>query len=418
MNVDKESILINKDPELTDKKVNNIIKSLKKIDSYLIPNNDTFKNKIKKLLSYNKYKTVEPPLYPHLKNKDIINRIELYNKITSNLNKQQLVSHNCLEIPKISDIKFIIDKNIILEKQIGSPSAMGTVFLSHYKNDINDKFATKFADPFFSVNINEYRILKQLTEIVLEDELPHFPLSYGHLLCYNDYNKISNSYNRLIITYNELANGDYKMFYKKFYNNDELILNAFTQIFISIMFFEYYLSMFHNDAHHGNFLFHKIESGGYFHYKLYNLDYYLKNVGYMWMIWDFGLVKKFEKNNDASIIRDYRRIINAFMNMPPNSEKIKDFIFNNNDNLINKYINIFIGYGWISSDYPYSNNINLIIKDFLNLLNEARYITDLSIIPTFNKLLLELMIKHNLLTTIKPDDKDIINNKPYIIENN
>ena len=106
------------------------------------------------------------------------------------------------------------------------------------------------------------------------------------------------------------------------------------------------------------------------------------------------------------------------MNMPDNSVKIKDFIFNNNDDLLNKYINIFIGYGWISSDYPYSNNINVIIKDFLNLLEEARNITDLSIIPIFNKLLLEMMVKHNLITTKRPNKEEIINLNPYVIDDN
>ena len=415
MDIDKitEEILIKKNPELNEKAINDIYNEMNKIRPIL-----PIKNKIKDLFKNNKYKTIEPPLYINSKNKDINHRIELYKTITSNLNKEKILSKNCLEIPNISDIKYIIDDNIILEKQIGSPSVVGTIFLSHYKKDVNNKFATKFADPFFSANINEYKILKQLSKIVLIEQIPHFPLSYGHLLCYNDYHKKNDNHNRLIISYNELANGDYKMFYKKFYDNDELILNAFTQIFISIMFFEYYLSMFHNDAHHGNFLFHKIEKGGYFYYNIYDTDYYIKNEGYMWLIWDFGLVKKFEKNNNASIIRDYRRIINAFMNMPDNSVKIKDFIFNNNDDLLNKYINIFIGYGWISSDYPYSNNINVIIKDFLNLLEEARNITDLSIIPIFNKLLLEMMVKHNLITTKRPNKEEIINFKPYVIDDN
>ena len=184
------------------------------------------------------------------------------------------------------------------------------------------------------------------------------------------------------------------------------------------MFFEYYLSMFHNDAHHGNFLYHKIDEGGYFYYKIYDVDYYIKNEGYVWLIWDFGLVKKFEKNNDATIIRDYRRIINAFMNIPDNSVKIKDFFFNiNNDDIIKQFYNIFIGYGWISNKYPYSDKINFIIKDFLHLLEEARNITDLSAIPLFNKLLLEMMIKHNLITTKRPNNDEIINLSPYIIEN-
>ena len=397
MNIDKN--------ELKHKEIYDKIKPLNLI-----------KNKLKQIFEKRGYKTIEPPLYLNSKNKDINHRIEVYDIISSYLNNAKVLSKNCLEIPKISDIKYIIDKNIILEKQIGSPSVMGSIFLSHYKNDINNKFATKFSNPLYSDNITEYKILKELSDIVLIEQIPHFPLSYGHLLCYNDYNRDDVDIHHLLITYNELANGDYKMFYKKFYNNDELILNAFTQIFICIMFFENYLSMFHNDAHHGNFLFHKIEKGGYFFYNIYDTDYYIKNEGYMWLIWDFGLVKKFRKNNSTPIITDYRRIINAFMNMPDLSVKIKDLILTN-DNLLEKYIKIFIGYGWISNEYPYSDNINLVIKDFLNLLEKSKNITNLKIIPTFNKLLLKMMIKHNLITTIKPNNDEIINEIPYIIEN-
>ena len=104
------------------------------------------------------------------------------------------------------------------------------------------------------------------------------------------------------------------------------------------------------------------------------------------------------------------------MNMPDLSVKIKDLILTN-DNLLEKYIKIFIGYGWISNEYPYSDNINLVIKDFLNLLEKSKNITNLKIIPTFNKLLLKMMIKHNLITTIKPNNDEIINEIPYIIEN-
>lgn len=327
MNIDeiKEEILIKKNPELNEKSINNIYDEINKIEPIL-----PIKNRFKKILLYKNYKTIEPPLYKNLKNKDINNRIKLYKTITSYLNNEKILSKDCLEIPNISDVKYIIDKNIILEKQIGSPSVVGSIFLSHYKNDINNKFATKFADPFFSTNINEYKILRQLTKIVLLKQIPHFPLSYGYLLCYNDYNKNNDYRNRLIITYNELANGDYKMFYKKFYNNDTLILNAFTQIYISIMFFQYYLSMFHNDAHHGNFLFHKIEKGGYFHYRIYNVDYYIKNEGYIWLIWDFGLVKT-SSSDKENRLDDYFRVNSFFKpsrsyNDPNKFALVKSFV--------------------------------------------------------------------------------------------
>ena len=193
MNVDeiKEEILIKKNPELNEKAINDIYNEIKPI----LP----IKNKFKNLFLQNNYKTIEPPLYTNSKNKNIYNRIKLYKTITTYLNNENILSKNCLEIPNISDIKYIINKNIILEKQIGSPSVVGSIFLSHYKDDVENKFATKFADPFFSTNINEYKILRQLTKFVLSKEIPHFPLCYGHLLCYHDYNKKNHYRNRLII---------------------------------------------------------------------------------------------------------------------------------------------------------------------------------------------------------------------------
>ena len=141
MNIDKN--------ELKHKEIYDKIKPLNLI-----------KNKLKQIFEKRGYKTIEPPLYLNSKNKDINHRIEVYDIISSYLNNAKVLSKNCLEIPKISDIKYIIDKNIILEKQIGSPSVMGSIFLSHYKNDINNKFATKFSNPLYSDNITEYKILK------------------------------------------------------------------------------------------------------------------------------------------------------------------------------------------------------------------------------------------------------------------
>jgi hypothetical protein len=43
------------------------------------------------------------------------------------------------------------------------------------------------------------------------------------------------------------------------------------------------------------FLYHKIKKGGYFHYNIYGKDYYLENLGYLWIIWDFELSISFDK---------------------------------------------------------------------------------------------------------------------------
>ena len=91
MNIDKN--------ELKHKEIYDKIKPLNLI-----------KNKLKQIFEKRGYKTIEPPLYLNSKNKDINHRIEVYDIISSYLNNAKVLSKNCLEIPKISDIKYIIDK--------------------------------------------------------------------------------------------------------------------------------------------------------------------------------------------------------------------------------------------------------------------------------------------------------------------
>lgn len=405
----EENLIINKNPEINKKIINKLINN-----NIFILNND-IKRKLQSLLISKEPKKTK--IFKGGISKNIHKRIYyyniLYNVIKQN-NKNNIQPINCLTYYNKNNIAYKIGKNIILEHRIGSKSVVGTVFLSYYIYDKTHKFATKITDYTFAVNLKEYDILAKLTKYVIEKKTPHFPICYGKILCLN-YDNNNKFYDKLIITFNELANGDLKMFYKKYYNNDEIMLNAFTQIYISLMTFYYYMQTFHNDAHYGNFLYHRIKPGGYFHYKIYNKDYYIKNIGYLWIIWDFGLIAPFKKNNKISIIRDYRRIINSFINDKSIITKIKDFINNNNDNILYKYINLFITYGWISNKYKYSNNINNIIGEFIDILDKTKYITDINLIPSLNKTLLKLMVKHNLILTTIDINEKIINDEPYII---
>ncbi len=46
------------------------------------------------------------------------------------------------------------------------------------------------------------------------------------------------------------------------------------------MFFYQETKYFHYDSHWGNFLYHKIKPGGYFHYNIFGNDYYIENYGF------------------------------------------------------------------------------------------------------------------------------------------
>ena len=280
-----------------------------------------------------------------------------------------------------------IGNNIILKKQIGTDSTYGVIYLSSFRDKINKiyKFAIKLmlVDKY---NKLEIEILKILKNSVIKGECPHFPILYANLVCRKFYNlKRRSSYKKSesnssieenIINYpeiirrnykngkfyfmlNELANGDLKTFINKYYNDNNLIQNALVQIYLSLLFFYKTTLHWHNDAHSGNFLYHKVKPGGYFYYNILGIDYFLENLGFLWVIWDFGFVTKFEtnakkQNKYKHINNDLTRIIKAFEN-----EKINNIIYDLYDK------NNTIGYTCYSNDNM-NNLIFFILKTFTN----------------------------------------------------
>jgi hypothetical protein len=238
-----------------------------------------------------------------------------------------------------------IGNRIILKKRIGTNSVYGIVYLSEFRE--KEKKLFTFASKVYEyVEIRakmELELLTKMTDLVRMDMCPHFPILYGYVLCekisnfdkdsfvksnpkaksasknLNNYPDLikKNKDKKIITTFNELANGDLWNFLKLNGTNTKLLINAIIQKFFSIMFFNYYTSRIHTDCHPGNFLYHKIKAGGYFHYNLFGEDYYLENLGILWVIWDFDLSLTLE---DAMLDKkffntqpDYLRVLNAYI---------------------------------------------------------------------------------------------------------
>ena len=410
----------------------------------LIKKNRQFKNSsevkkdigkfIKPLMRINRMTTIQ-------------NRIKYYRILHKYINSRKKYEDNCLRLYKYTNSGnsiYRIGNRVILDKQIGMDSEYGSVFLSHYR--LNNKkfgklftFATKISDGSSYKNQNEYLVLKDLTDCVLREECPHFPISFGKLECrkqnikdinikYISDNSPSfksqksssfakllenlpkNIYNtpHIMITMNELADNDSEHFINLYHTNDKLIWNALIQIMISIMFFHKYTNAHHRDTHSGNFLYHKITPGGYIHYNLYGKDFYLENLGFLWVIWDFGLMQPFSNsrliNNNKYgfgdpniiIIKDYLKFItSAFMHKSMNS-----YIIDTNK------------FGRDMTEFLY------ILYD--ELLKPQFNTTDLNVLPNLDKEIIRILFNfpyaHNTLRTEIFTDEDIINeNKPYII---
>ena len=301
-----------------------------------------------------------------------------------------------------------IGKNIILEKKLGT-GGYGVVYKAYFR--LNSVKYRKLGKMFKMVvkiceitdkNKKEIEILTKLTALILKMVCPHFPISYGYLICNKKnekvYSKISSaisSYDRissikinprffsfrsksnLYLIVNEYANNTFPYMLEYIFKKYELnvasfiLNNMIIQCLISIIFFQKYIKMVHYDTHIYNFLVHYIKEGGYYHYNIYGKNYYLKNTGYLIVINDFGLAKPINKN---LIKRDF-----------------KMFLLSLNKRLIKR-------------------NIEFISQDLVNFLK------NISLNKKYlYKYLFDFMHKYfpNNLITSKPSN--IINKKPFII---
>lgn len=323
---------------------------------------------------------------------DRIKYAELFDKYLKNIDDKQ-----CL-VP-IDNNQFIIgDKKIKLVKKIGTESEYGIIYNS---KGINEgelfKFATKIMRKNTS-NENEIKILEDLSLLVKKNENPHFPIMYKNFEClkfYDDKRLPKLIYNtRYYINLNEFANGDLKMFMKSSQAREaKYTNNALAQVLLSILSLHNY-GYFHNDSHYGNFLYHRITPGGYIKYTIFGKTVYLENIGYLWVIWDFGLSEKILYYKDIyNFARDYLRIIKAFININEKGWIENQYEIPEKTNDITKYYSILMRD--IYSNLQINHDIEGEKVLFLSLINDT-----------------DLFIKNKKYL---PKDAKIINSKAYKI---
>ena len=339
--------------------------------------------------------TENGPIYKQLQIKCSLNQKEK-NKDINIKNYISSIQHknNCLKLFKKTNktLKYKLGNDIILDKKLDK-TKNNIVFLGNYNNY---KFSVKILEKTKN-NKYEFIILKELTKKIIDLECPHFIFNYGYLKCVKInltsddeklyYPPILNKSNNLYFQINKLASGNLNKILKLFYNNYEILLNSFIQSLISIMFFHKYINAYHCNANSNNFLYHKIKPGGYFHYNFYGKDYYLENIGYLWVLSDFNSIIPFIDSKEI------------------NNNKFGDLI---------SFIPVLTDFDIIINDFSKLATIRKII-DKIKIVLQFKYNKNVNsfILPNVNKDLLELLVDNKSFTTAKPSK--IINKNPYII---
>lgn len=309
------------------------------------------------------------------------NRLKKYNDAKVYLD--QIDSKECIKNISINGVSYMALANkLILDKQIGTQSVYGSIYLSSIVNVPNLLVVSKLTNKAKG-NIKEAIIMEQLTNDLLRTKkTKHFPLIYTSHLCEDNNDKKDRT---SLVTVNELCNGDIKTLLANpdFYPiNERLLFNILLQVFISLATYQNHFKSIHNDAHYGNFLYQENTETGYYKYKLNNNIFYLESCPYNIMLYDFGLSKVVM--DEKLYIRDYYRIIHAFI---PESEG-----------------------GWNNLMKPSSLSASIIkIKDGLKALTGKFSFSTV----------LNLVLKHapdNMFTNKPNKVSKIINDEPYIIK--
>ena len=233
-------------------------------------------------------------------------RIEKFKEIKEALKTDSSSNSMCINSNKLN--------GIVMKHRFGTPSAYGEAWIANTVKINNSKLGiikvavkkmpvthTDLKDWIAHSNLmtgestwNEIIVFLLCNSLVLSNICPNLPIMYSQNWCEScsfENKKIRGPSKRpcLLVT-NELADGDLKMLLKttKIWN-EKLVKNCIFQICAGLYALKKYYNVTHNDLHYGNVLFHKIPAGGYWRYQINKKQYYLENLGYLFVLWDFGM---------------------------------------------------------------------------------------------------------------------------------
>ena len=149
----------------------------------------------------------------------------------------------------------------------------------HYKNPFNRKERSWY----------EFFILRDYLKPLVERKIcPNLPLLIDAYLCDSCVFPNIKKPKECIIILTELADGDLDNWFD-IERTKEGISNALFQIMAGIHAIQYHCQIVNKDIKAANILYYKITPGGYFHYVIHGKDFYVPNLGFLFILNDFGV---------------------------------------------------------------------------------------------------------------------------------
>jgi hypothetical protein len=230
---------------------------------------------------------------------NLVKFIDRINYKIDKLNKK-LQKKDSKEKGKISELA----KDIVCtDKKLVGKGVQGTIYLCKFeKKDpikkgvaVKQTVLTKYQKRFLR-DIFQPKALKQepfielaavtlINQLVFNNVCPNFILNYY----YEIDKKCKRGDVACTIQYNEFI--EKGMTFEKWAesrHNTAKWFNAFFQIFAGLYAIERYFDMTHSDLHAKNILVKKVKPGGYWKYTIESYTYYVPNLGYQFLINDFG----------------------------------------------------------------------------------------------------------------------------------
>jgi len=198
----------------------------------------------------------------------------------------------------------------------------------------------------------EIKYYNYFTDIVLTNQNPHFPLvsvSQECKMC-KACDGIYLKEQECILVFSELADGSASSYFPLSMKKNKIneLLSMTCQTLMACLTLEKH-EIVHGDLHLGNILYHeedeeKKNSGKYFHYLYNDYHIYVKHLGKLWVLWDFGnttangeIHPKYGEISDNTLNVDVNRLFNLVNDRLYKFEEFKDVFKGFKDNAKNVF---------------------------------------------------------------------------------